>query len=190
MGARDPRKIAAVPGRLVKDPTSLATTFPYGGTVLGTYRDVVFRPAPTYFEVIAEEYGSAVADVVYMGEAPFVACVLRHFDEEALAAYFPNLTSTGTVTKRKGVVGPSPDPAATVRAGASLSSRSLKLLFVPDDPDRNRALVIYKAIPRVAESVEVAFQFDRTQEVPVIFTGIPDATGRGYALHFLRDMTL
>ena len=46
MSTPNARDVLHVPGRLVKNPTSLSLVFPHGGTALGIVRAIVFKPEP------------------------------------------------------------------------------------------------------------------------------------------------
>jgi hypothetical protein len=184
----DLHQVLQVPGRLCINPTSLTSAFPHGGTALGTVHQVGVQIASGFFDVTAEEFGDQVVESIFTGEQWGLAAVLRQFDEDAIAAVFPN-TTTGTTSKRVTVRHWS-DASSPNRPGHKLSGRSVKLLFSPLDSDRNRAVIFYRALPRVAEQLELMHAVDRRVEVPVVFLAIPDATMRVARSDFLRDMAV
>lgn len=188
MAAADLNQCLAAPGLLCMNPTDLTAAFPHGGTALGEVYMARALFTSAYFDITAEEYGNRAVDSVYSGENIAFSCVLRQFDESAVAAVFPN-TATGTTSQRVSVKGWE-DAASPVRPGHLGSSRSVKLLFSPLDPDRCRALILYRALPRVGESLDLRFAFDARQEVPALFLAIPDASGRCWRLDYMRDLAV
>jgi hypothetical protein len=188
MAAADLNQCLAVPGQLCINPTDLSIAFPHGGTALGEVYMARAAYTSGYFDVTAEEYGNRVVESVWSGENVAFGCVLRQFDEAAVAAAFPN-TATGTKSQRVSVKGWE-DAASPVRPGHLASTRSAKLLFSPLDSDRCRALILYRALPRVAEAWDLRFAFDARQEIPVLFLAIPDSNGRCWRLDYLRDMAV
>lgn len=188
MATADLNQCLQVPGRLVINPTSLSAAYPYGGTELGAVHQVGVRRTSASFDITATEYGSAIVETVQGGENWVLGAYLRQFDEDAIAAVFPN-TSTGATSKRVKVTHWM-DDASPVRPGSLGSARSVKLLFVPYDTDRSRAVYFYRALPRVEEQWEMALAVDARVEVPVLFVAIPDASARVAVVDFLRDITL
>src|SRR5688500_3826453 len=100
MATANVRNILRLRGRLCFNPTNLATAFPHGGTALGLTRSGVFHLGMKTVLNEAEEWGGIVSKAWYAGEKPFLAAVLREFDNDAIGAVFPN-TGAGTVTGDK-----------------------------------------------------------------------------------------
>lgn len=189
MATADLNQCLAVPGRLCINPTDLTTAFPHGGTALGEVYGARGMFTSGYFDVTAEEYGNRVVESVYSGENIAFAAILRQWDEAAVGAVFPNTTASGTKSQRVSVKGWE-DAASPVRPGHLASGRSVKLLFSPLDSDRCRALILYRALPRVADSLDLRFQLNVRQEIPVMFLGIPDTSSRVFRVDFLRDLAV
>jgi len=188
MATADIHTVLQVPGRLVINPTNLSAAYPYGGTELGAVHQIAARRVAATYDIAAMEYGGAIVEAVQGGENWAVGAYLRQFDNDAIAAVFPN-TSTGTTTKRVGVKHWM-NAGSPVRPGSLLSARSVKLLFVPYDVDRHRAVYLYRALPRVEEVWEMALAVDSRVEVPVLFVGIPDSNGKVAVVDYLREITL
>lgn len=188
MSAADLNYVLQVPGRLCVGPTDLTAAFPHGGTALGeVYRAAVVH-TEGWFDVEAEEYGHQVVESVWSGEQYALTAILRQFDETAIGTVFPN-TVTGTTSKRVGVKHWL-DVASPVRPGHLASSRQVKLLFSPLDPDRNRAVIFYRALPRTADQKRMALSVIERLEVPVAFIAIPDATYRTTRIDFLKELSV
>ena len=188
MATADLNQVMQVPGRLCIGPTDLTTAFPHGGTALGEVYQAVATQTSSWFDVRAEEFGGIPVDAVFSGESWVFGAVLRQFDETAIGTVFPN-TVTGTTTKRVGIKSWL-DAASPVRPGALASSRSVKLLFSPLDPIRNRAVIFYRAMPRVTETLNLALAFNKRVEVPVLFVAMPDATSRLVRVDFLKELAV
>jgi hypothetical protein len=188
VASADLNQCLAVPGALCINPTDLTLPFPHGGTALGEVYMARAAFTSGYFDVTAEEYGNRVVESVYSGENIAFGAILRQWDEAAVGAVFPN-TATGAKSQRVSVKGWE-DAASPVRPGHLASSRSVKLLFTPTDSDRCRAVMLYRALPRVAEAVDLRFAINARQEIPVLFLAIPDATGRCWRIDFLRDLAV
>ena len=189
MALADLPQIMQVPGRLCITPTNLALPFPHGGTALGEVHNAVVMPTQSWFTVRAEEFGALPVETVFSGESWAFGCTLRQWDNDAMAAVFPNIT-TGATTKRAGVRHWLDQSSSQKRPGAIGSAMGVKLLFSPLDPDRNRAVILYRAIPRVGEALSLALAFDTRQEVPVLFVAIPDSTSRLGRIDFLRELSV
>lgn len=188
MATADLNQVLQVPGRLCISPTDLTTAFPHGGTALGEVYQATAMQTSSWFDVRAEEFGGIPVDSVFSGESWVFGAVLRQFDETAIGTVFPN-TVTGTTTKRVGIKSWF-DAASPVRPGTLGSSRSVKLLFSPLDSDRNRAVIFYRAMPRVADTMALALAFNKRVEVPVLFVAMPDASSRLVRIDFLKELSV
>lgn len=185
MATASTRTILKIPGTLIKDPTNLSAASPYGGTVLGVTRSVYFRVRGKHREIEAEEWGNQVVEVVHGGYSPVLACVLRGYDDDALAALFPD-TATGTPSREKVVR----FRADNGRAGTILSGNSMKLLFAPKAAVRHKAIILRDAVPVVLDDAEIAF--DQTEEtgIAVMWVGIPDSSNRVAEIGRIGDLSL
>ncbi len=190
MSARDINQALQSPGRLCIAPTDLTLAFPHGGTELGSVYRAYCQQTTGYFDVKAEEYGGAIVESIWSGENYAFGAILRQWDETAIGTVFPN-TATGATTKRVGVKHWSDVASSPVRPGHLLSSRSVKLLFSPDDPANCRAVILYRALPKVSESLTLALRLNERQEIPVLFVAIPDASASRVArVDFLKELSV
>ena len=190
MSTADLNQALTAPGRLVINPTDKTAAFPYGGTQLGEVREVRTVITGGWFDVEAEEFGGAIVESVWSGENIALGCYLRQFDETAGATVFPNTKTTGT-SKRVAITSYN-DAASPVRPGHLLSSRGVKLLFVPFDVDRVRCVYFNRALPRTNESMTLQRALGIREEIPALFLAVPKSSSSmlTYQIDFLRDLTL
>lgn len=189
MSTRDVTKIDRTSGRLVKDPTSFAAAFPHGGTELGAVRAVELEfMVGKVGLVLAEEYGGVPVEGVDPADWAVLYCLLRQWDDTAIAAIWPN-TATGAASGSKVITG---GAKGAVRAGALLTARAAKILFVPDDATNHRSIYLPRAIPVIVGESRVAASVLRESNVEVSWIGLPDgsATRRSYQVGKLADLTL
>lgn len=191
MTAESASKILRGSGHLVLNPTSALTgTAPFGGTALGYSQDVVLRRLTESFRVTAEEWGGVTVEKTQAGEAWLVAGFLRAWDPDLLTVLFPN-TRTGTRTNTP-IVQAILNKSGGKRAGHRLSERAVKLLFVPDDPDRVPAWICYRALPDLDTAQALGWDHEKELGLPFAFESIPLNTSQ---LHVgetgrLVDLTL
>lgn len=184
MASADVRKVLRVPGRLCAAPTDLSTAFPHGGTALGIVRDLAFRPNLKQRRVTAEEFGGEIVETIIGGESCVLACVLRGMDNDAVTKAFLN-TSAGSSSGDRTIQYP-----GSSRAGTLGSSRSFKLLFSPRDTTNHHGLILYNAIPLVAESAELQLAIGQEMGIAVVFVAYRTSTPNLYQIAKLADMTL
>lgn len=182
----NPRDISKFPGKLCVNPTNLSLPFPHGGTGLGVVRNIVFRPEFRYEDITAEEFGGQRVESIATSHGCILTATLQSFDAEALRELFWN-TEEGAYSGRRGV---REFAAATNRAGFLLSSRSVVLLFSPDDTDRAPMLLIRRALPQPVEAMEGSFQLNSDIAMAVAWVGIRDTSGRFYEWMYRKDITL
>lgn len=183
MADRDLTKALRNRGRLCINPGNLAAEFPHGGTDLGLIRACSVRFGHTYTLIKAEEWGNEVVEGIDEGEAIALACLLRGADDNALNTVYPN-TAVGATSKHRVIEGPGSN-----RAGALLSARSVVLCFSPDDPNHEMVL-LYKALPMLDETAELALSTTDEFETAAVFTGIRDGSGRLYKVGRKVDLSL
>jgi hypothetical protein len=180
------RDISKIPGKLCVNPTDLSTAFPHGGTGLGVVRNIVFRPEFKYTDIRAEEFGGERVESIATSRGCILTATLQSFDSEALREMFWN-TEEGTVSGKRGV---REYAAASNRAGFLLSSRSVVLLFSPDDTDRAPMLLIRRALPQPQESMEGTLNLNSDIAMALAWVGIRDTSGRFYEWKYRKDITL
>lgn len=184
MGSPDVLRVINVPGRLCYGPSSLATAFPHGGTAIGTTRAGKLIRYATEKEIRDEAFGTEIRDVVLSGENYAFACILREWDDDAIALMFPN-TAAGAVSQHKVVETPGSN-----RPGLLLSAKKVVLLFSPDDPERVPATLLYAALPRIAKQQEWDTAFGKRWETTVSFTAVRDSSSRIHKTGMLKDLAL
>lgn len=182
----NPADISKFPGKLCVNPTDLSTAFPHGGTGLGVVRSIIFRPEFRYEDITAEEFGGERVESLAVSQGCILAATLQSFDGEALRNLFWN-TEAGSVSSVRGVKESS---AGSTRAGFLLSSRSVVLLFSPDDTDHAPMLLIRRALPQAQESMEGTLNLDSDVAMAFAFVGIRDTSGRLYDWRMRKDITL
>lgn len=184
MAASAARRVVRAPGRLVQNPTSLAAAYPYGGTELGGTKGLLVRPFSGVYPITAWELGGDPIEYLNRGAAWGCSGFLRGADDDAIAAIFPN-SAAGAVTQHRVVSEP-----GSVAAGHRLSDSSLKLLFVPRDPIRAPAWILYRAVPMLEEQAELEFSTEDEFGLPVVFMGIRDTSGRTIKWGRIEDLAL
>ncbi|HYE91762.1 MAG TPA: hypothetical protein VEA38_12110 [Terriglobales bacterium] len=174
------------PARLVKNPTSFAGSFPYGGTELGATRGAEVEFFGADVPIPAEEWNGAPSETLEGADWCMAFALLRSYDNDAIAAIHRN-TSTGSSSGKKVAAG---SAAGTVRAGHVGSDRALKLLIVPENTTEHEAIYIPLAKPIIVGGSRVAWTIGRERAVEVSFLSLPDATGRFYVMGRLPDLTV
>jgi len=132
-----------------------------------------------------EEWGGVVTKAWYTGEAPFLACVLRELDNQALSRIFPN-TQTGSVSQDQ-VINYLPGGSGN-RPGYDLSNKQIKLVFSPIAADRHDFIIMYNAIPTIDEEAQIIFGLHEEIGIPVIFYCTPDTSNRVYRVGKRADI--
>lgn len=181
MSAPDVSNIYRSPGRLVANPTALMSPYPHGGTELGIARDMMFKPNVKFRKLIAEEFKSPV-EVLWTGDDPVMAGVLRTWDNDMISKLF-----YGTQVSAKGDVG---IIDSGTYPGYPLSRKGIVLLFSPMAVDAHKHILLYNAIPIVEEAFEMKVSISEELGIPFFFQGIPDVYGRTYAVDLRANLSL
>jgi len=178
--------IQRVPSRLIWAPTNLGTTEPYGGTYLGTCRDLEFTPQPV-LRPIWNEVSGTTKDVIYGGERVLFKAVVRYPDTDMIStAAFKSITGTSGIHwlfRPEGTT-------SNTRAGTSLGTRSGVLLVAARAPLAHPSLILYNAIPSFDETVKLQRSLGVEYGLSIVFHGTPDSSGRVYDEGFLADLSL
>ena len=178
--------IQRVPSRLIWAPTNLGTSEPYGGTYLGTCRDLEFSPQPV-LRPIWNEVSGTTKDVIYGGERVLFKAVVRYPDADMI--------STAAFKSVSGASGYHwlfrPEGTTTnTRAGTSLGTRSGVFLVAARAPLAHPSILFYNAIPAIDETAKLQMSLGTEYGLAVCFYGTPDSSGRVYDTGFLTDLTL
>lgn len=184
MATANVRNIIRLPGRICYGATNLNAAFPHGGTALGICRDMVFNFGYKTDVATAEEFGGVVTKAYYAGEKPYMAAVLREFDNDALSKVFPN-TSVGTVTQDR-VVNLEAD--AGNRAGYDLTTGTYKLIFSPFAATRHPFIVIYYAIPALEESAQLNMSLTKEVGIGVVWWAGLNSGNQCYSIGKAADL--
>lgn len=164
----------------------LSTSSPYGGTLLGSFRNGVFAFNPTHAEIAAEEFGGQKVEWVQASEAAALTVVLREFDADALQTIFPN-TTLSTLTDKASVEG-RVHGSGVVGAGSRATDRSTKILVESVSPELVPSLLLYNAVPMPSEASEIQIGTVDQFGLAVVFECTYDSSGRTYDLMPLKDM--
>lgn len=170
-------RLMKIEGRFCIDPTDLGEAFPHGGMALGVCQEKGLRPQPVYREIRDEGTGEVI-ERMQVGEGLIVAAILRGWSESTLEELHPNASGDGEDTV---FAGPARD-AGTLIAGK-------KVLFSPFDSN-HPGFIIYRALPYLDESAELAFAVDQEVETALVFEATRDATGRLYQWGKLAELSL
>lgn len=167
-----------VQGFICHSPTDLSAAFPHGGTEIGLFGQMIFKVTPTRAEITAEEYANQTVEIIEGAENVVVAASLREFNATAIGLLFPGLASGG------------PSRTMTTQRGALGSARGKKILLSPLSSEDQPALLLYRAVPLVDEALSLSYHLDEEWGIGAVFLGLPDATGRLYAMNTLDKLAL
>jgi len=185
MATPNVQNIIRIPGRLCYNPTDLTLDYPHGGVALGVVRDMVFHFGAKTTLTTGEEWGGVVTRAWYSGEAPFLACVLREFDKDALTKIFPN-TQIGSVTDDV-IINYLPAGSGN-RPGYDLANLEIKLLFSPFSTEHDPFIIVYAAVPTIDADAALMLSYDEEIGIPITFWAAVDSSGRTYRKGRARDL--
>lgn len=181
------QNVIRVPGRLCYAPADLSLPFPHGGISLGIIKSIVIKPYKSYHKITAEEFGNETVDYIDGGESWILGAILRSYDKNALKVLFPS-AEEGAQTQETIIKYPATNTA--IRAGQLMSAKAVKLLFSPDDTERNPFAIFYNAIPLIDETAEINLQLDIDWSIGVLFAAIRDSNGKAIVIGLKGDFTL
>lgn len=179
-------KIARAPGRVVINPTIEPSTgtFPFGGKQIGKVNQARFTRTSAPIPIFHEGSGE-IGDVLEGPNRYSFSCFLRGWDDDAISAMFGTQASVGADSGHTVVLLPS-----LISPGKSAFARGLKVLYVPDDALNIPALLIYNAIPDMAEGADMMFQRGAELGVSMSFECTRDSYGRVAAIGRIGDLRL
>lgn len=184
MASGDTTRTIRAPGRLVVGPTDLSAAYPYGGTEVGKTQAVIIHALGLGFRVESEGLGEAT-DILEPSNQYVFACVLRGWDDDAVAQFFSGKSATGTVSGHQVYQVP-----GSIIPGASALSRALILLYVPDDPIHVPSVLVYRGIPDWSENAELAFQRGEELVLPVVAECLRDSNDNILQIGIFSDLSL
>lgn len=166
-------------GRLILNPTSIVTLPNCGGTQAGTIQNATVRITEKHDPLTAEEWGSHTIDATVLDHEVFITVTGTGWDEDFVAAlFYGGSTDAGT-----------PILSYPNSVGGLCSTRSVKLLWVPNDDEEDPAWVAFNAIPWSLPK-PVVFSGRKPAVVTGTFLCTRDATNRVWDSRLLADLTL
>ena len=158
-------KSLRVPGRLCADPTAIGT-FPHGGVDLGEALRIEFQPQQSTRKMPGEDYGGESLDRIIRFQQGNLVCVMRGFPTEMMKRVWPGSSGSGATAVVR-----YPGPAAADR-GHLASTRSLKLLFSPQDTVNHTGLIFFEAIVLFDETSAMQLMVTEEMGMAVVFEAL------------------
>jgi len=137
---------------------------------------------------VAEEWGGVVTRAFYAGERPFMASILREFDNDALNNIFPNTTAGSSSGDRR--IRFEPGVSGQNRSGYDLTGKALVLLFSPRAVDRHPHILLYYAIPAIDETARLQMALSEEIGIAAVFWAGIDTQYRCYNVGKREDLSL
>lgn len=171
------------PGRLVVDPTSFAGSFPYGGTAIGRHVELRIFSFGNPVRIESEGLGEA-SDILYPTNEHVATFGLRGFDDDAVELLFAGNYQAGATTGHSVINIP-----GSASPGQSMLANAVGLLFVPDDTNRNPAVMVYRGAPYLPDGAEIPLQRSREFLLPVGVQCLRNAAGNTIEVGRIADLT-
>ncbi len=186
MATGNSAKIVRAPGRLVVNPTTnLATgSFPNGGWAVGHVSQCRVQPLGTTLRVFSEALGE-YTDLIEGNRRWVFSCFLRGWDDDAIERLLSDGYERGPATQHSSFAVP-----GNHEVGTSALGRAVRLLYVPDAPERVPAVLIYRAIPEMADGAEMLFQRNAELGIPLAFECLRDDDGRILHVGLIHDLPI
>lgn len=175
-----------VAGDLILGPNSATAgaSGNYGGTKLGTFQGFRLRHIPRTEPLTEEAYGGEVVDLLSLGADVEATAILRSWDADALAEYFPNSAAPGG----SGVVRQIFHPGSTLVEGQWMSDFASGILLAAFDPS-HPSLYIPNAVPYHKEEIELALSaYDDLHLEAARWLCLRDGSDRAYRLASISDV--
>jgi len=183
-----PELIKRIPARLAYGVTDLSIDFPHGGTALGDVVLIEFDFGFTAEYITAQEFAGQRVEALYTGPGAVLGCAVRDGDKDMLAQIFPG-AATGAAGGQVITAGAA---SATMRPGQLLASRAQVVYVSPKAIDTDPGLLLYRAMPLVAETARLRFAWNQQHSVPMLWQSLPDTTSakRTWAYGVRGDLSL
>ena len=185
MASGNVSKVLRAPGRLVVNPINLSSDFPYGGVEVGKTRLVVLTAFNTAVQIECEGLGNEPSDILERTTRYVMTCFVRAWDNDAVKQFFASNFERGDVTGHAILREP-----GNRQAGSSALSRAKTIMYVPDDPFSNPAVLIYKGIADWSENAELAFQRQEELGLPIAIECVRDDAGQILDIGRIADLSL
>jgi hypothetical protein len=166
------------------NPTIPGGAYPYGGTEVGKTNLVLVQPTGTPFLVEYEGLGE-VGDVLEANKRYVFSCFLRGWDDKGVEKLRADAYEAGSVSQHAVFFEP-----GNVVPGESALSRSVVLVYVPDDPIHVPGVLVYRGIPNWTDGAELAFQRDNELGIPLTVECVRDTSDRILRIGRLADLQL
>ena len=184
MAAGNVARIIREPGRIVVNPTIPGGAYPYGGVEIGKSNRCALLSQGTPFRVEYESLGE-VGDVLEANKRYAFSCFLRGWDDDAVEQCLAGSYEAGSVSQHATFTEP-----GTRVPGSSALTRSVVLVYVPDDPINVPGLVIYRGIPDLIDGAELALQRGSELGIEMGVECLRDTSGRIFKFGRLADLQL
>lgn len=165
MGTRDLSKLFTFRGQVYIDPTAKDGT---GGDALG-YTDggIELQTQDQIIREQVEEEGLANVKLFYAGQNAQLILTSRQWDDEVLAARFPNQWDAAKSRIQL--------PGDRV-AGDDMDDEAVRLLIIPDDLTKDPHIYARKAILVADQAEPMRFRTTESRRVSLVFELKPDET--------------
>ena len=184
MATGNAARIIRAPGRVIVNPTLDFNDYPYpyGGVEIGRTTGVVLRPLGSSFRVECEARGETT-DVLESDNRYVLGMVIRGKDDDAVELLLSDGYSEGAISQH--AVWSAPGISTP---GESGWTRSVSIVYVPDDPVRVDAVMVYAGIPGWADGAEVTFSRGEEVVIPLAVECLSDGQDRIVAVGRLADL--
>jgi hypothetical protein len=129
--------------------------------------------------------GNEPSDILERTSRYVFSCFIRAWDDDAIERFFSSNFVQGSVSGHSLLREP-----GTRVAGASALGRAVRLLYVPDDPISNPAVMIYRGVPDWSENAELAFQRQEELGLPITIECVRGGSGKILEVGRLADVSL
>ena len=184
MAAGNVARIIRAPGNIVVNPTNLAAAYPYGGTEVGKTNQCALQPMGSSFRVEYEGFREA-GDILEGDNRYTFGCFLRGWDDDAVQKLLAGGYEAGSVTQHSVFH----EPGNQV-PGESALTRSVILLYVPDDLIHVPAVLIYNGVPDWTEGADLAFQRGDELGIPITLDCLRDSNNNMLRVGRFADLAL
>ena len=168
-------------GRLILNPGNFSVLPNCQGTHGGNIQNARVDITPKLDLITAEEWGSAPVDATELDHEIFITVTATGWNEDFLAAFlYGGSTGSGTPSISY--------PTSTTGRLASVTARTVKLAWIPNNETTDPAWVAYAAIPWSMPK-PIYFSGRRPNVVTATFLCVRDSTNRVWASDLLENLS-
>lgn len=188
MAAGNVARVVKGPGKLIVAPTLAfdGNVFPYDGVQIGLVNLCRLTPVNRPGKRIVDEGSGEVVDVLEPRKEWVFTCMLRGWDDNAVAQFFPGSRTVGAVTQHAVFT----VPGTRLPGQSSADSINLVLAFVPDNLIDSDGLMIYRGIPMWTDDAEIAFQAGVEFAIPLQIECLRNAFDHTFRIGRMPDLDL